>query len=83
MKQTQKGLKVEGTEESYTSQSCSFCGGKHQAKGRGFICSVYQTEIHCDINGAVRPCLFSWKNAKRVTAIGLGRARFHEKAEKG
>lgn len=51
-KAQQKGIKVEETEESYTSQSCPFCGGKHQAKGRRFICSVHQTEIHRDVNGA-------------------------------
>src|SRR5699024_10773043 len=26
-----QGIVVEETEESYTSQSCPFCGGKHQA----------------------------------------------------
>ncbi len=43
---------MEETEESYTSQDCPFCGGRHQAKGRNFICSVHKTEIHRDVNGA-------------------------------
>ena len=47
-----KGIIVEETEESYTSQSCPFCGGKHQANGREFTCSVHKTEIHRDVNGA-------------------------------
>ena len=47
-----KGIIVEETEESYTSQDCPFCGGRHQAKGRRFICSVHKTEIHRDVNGA-------------------------------
>lgn len=47
-----KGIVVEETEESYTSQSCLFCGGKHQANGRKFTCSVRKTEIHRDVNGA-------------------------------
>lgn len=47
-----KGIVVEETEESYTSQSCPFCGGKHQANGRKFTCSVHKTEIHRDVNGA-------------------------------
>ena len=47
-----KGIKVEATEESYTSQNCPFCGGRHQAKGRNFSCSVHKTEIHRDVNGA-------------------------------
>ncbi|MFB5281833.1 RNA-guided endonuclease InsQ/TnpB family protein [Peribacillus sp. Hz7] len=46
------GIKVEETEESYTSQDCPFCNGRHQAKGRHFICSVHKTEIHRDVNGA-------------------------------
>src|SRR4051794_32059013 len=47
-----KGIIVEETEESYTSQDCPFCGGRHQARGRRFICSVHKTEIHRDVNGA-------------------------------
>ncbi|MDM5188896.1 transposase [Bacillus sp. DX4.1] len=47
-----KGIKVEETEESYTSQDCPFCGGRHKANGRRFICSVHKTEIHRDLNGA-------------------------------
>ncbi|MDM5155441.1 transposase [Bacillus sp. DX1.1] len=47
-----KGIKVEETEESYTSQDCPFCGGRHKATGRRFICSVHKTEIHRDVNGA-------------------------------
>ena len=47
-----KGIEVEETEESYTSQDCPFCGGRHQANGRNFICSVHKTEIHRDVNGA-------------------------------
>ena len=47
-----KGIEVEETEESYTSQNCPFCGGRHQADGRNFICSVHKTEIHRDVNGA-------------------------------
>ena len=47
-----KGILVEETEESYTSQDCPFCGGRHHAKGRRFICSVHKTEIHRDVNGA-------------------------------
>ena len=47
-----KGIIVEETEESYTSQDCPFCGGRHQAKGRNFMCSVHKTEIHRDVNGA-------------------------------
>ncbi len=47
-----KGIIVEETEESYTSQDCPFCGGRHQAKGRKFMCSVHKTEIHRDVNGA-------------------------------
>src|SRR5699024_3087675 len=47
-----KGIIVEETEESYTSQSCPFCGGKHQTNGRKFTCSVHKTEIHRDVNGA-------------------------------
>ncbi|USK68281.1 RNA-guided endonuclease InsQ/TnpB family protein [Peribacillus asahii] len=46
------GIEVEETEESYTSQDCPFCKGRHQAKGRHFICSVHKTEIHRDVNGA-------------------------------
>src|SRR5699024_8338065 len=51
-KATLKGNVDEETEESYTSQSCPFCGGKHQANGRKFTCSVHKTEIHRDVNGA-------------------------------
>jgi len=47
-----KGIIVTETEESYTSQDCPFCGGRHQANGRIFICSVLKTEIHRDVNGA-------------------------------
>ena len=47
-----KGIQVEETEESYTSQDCPFCGGRHHANGRNFRCSVHQTEIHRDVNGA-------------------------------
>ncbi|MDM5155132.1 transposase [Bacillus sp. DX1.1] len=47
-----KGIKVEKTEEIYTSQDCPFCGGRHKANGRRFICSVHKTEIHRDVNGA-------------------------------
>lgn len=47
-----KGIIVEETEESYTSQDCPFCGGRHHARGRNFICSVHKTEIHRDVNGA-------------------------------
>ncbi|MFJ8265513.1 RNA-guided endonuclease InsQ/TnpB family protein [Peribacillus asahii] len=47
-----KGIIVTETEESYTSQDCPFCGGRHRAKGRTFICSVHKTEIHRDVNGA-------------------------------
>ena len=47
-----KGINVEETEESYTSQDCPFCGGRHQANGRNYICSVHKTEIHRDVNGA-------------------------------
>ncbi|MFD3445385.1 RNA-guided endonuclease InsQ/TnpB family protein [Microbacteriaceae bacterium 4G12] len=47
-----KGIEVEETEESYTSQNCPFCKGRHQAKGRDFKCSVHKTEIHRDVNGA-------------------------------
>ncbi|MCM3655374.1 RNA-guided endonuclease InsQ/TnpB family protein [Metabacillus litoralis] len=47
-----KGITVEETEESYTSQDCTFCGSRHQASGRNFKCSVHKTEIHRDINGA-------------------------------
>ena len=47
-----KVIMVEETEESYTSQDCPFCGGRHQAKGRRFKCSVHKTEIHRDVNGA-------------------------------
>ncbi|MGG3449634.1 transposase [Domibacillus aminovorans] len=47
-----KGIVVEETEESYTSQDCPFCGGRHHANGRNFRCSVHQTEIHRDVNGA-------------------------------
>ncbi|MGG3449420.1 RNA-guided endonuclease InsQ/TnpB family protein [Domibacillus aminovorans] len=47
-----KGIAVEETEESYTSQDCPFCGGRHHAKGRRFGCSVHKTEIHRDVNGA-------------------------------
>ncbi|MGX2961884.1 RNA-guided endonuclease InsQ/TnpB family protein [Peribacillus sp. JNUCC 23] len=47
-----KGIRMEETEENYTSQDCPFCGGRHQANGRNFICSVHQTEIHRDVNGA-------------------------------
>src|SRR5699024_12276582 len=47
-----KEIVVEDTEESYTSQSCPLCGGKHQANGRKFTCSVHKTEIHRDVNGA-------------------------------
>ncbi|WP_245644927.1 transposase [Peribacillus loiseleuriae] len=43
---------MEETEESYTSQDCPFCGGRHQANGRHSICSVHQTEIYRDVNGA-------------------------------
>ncbi|WJE79753.1 zinc ribbon domain-containing protein [Bacillus sp. DX3.1] len=43
---------MEETEESYTSQDCPFCGGRHKATGRRFICSVHKTEIHRDVNGA-------------------------------
>ncbi|MFB5284931.1 zinc ribbon domain-containing protein [Peribacillus sp. Hz7] len=46
------GIKVEETEESYTSQDCPFCNGRHQVKGRHFICSVHKTEIHRDVNEA-------------------------------
>lgn len=46
------GIEVEETEESYTSQDCPFCKGRHQANGRHFICSVHKTEIHRDVNGA-------------------------------
>ena len=31
-----KGIEVEETEESYTSQDCPFCGGRHQANGTKF-----------------------------------------------
>ncbi|WP_281172209.1 zinc ribbon domain-containing protein [Fictibacillus gelatini] len=47
-----KGIKVEETEESYTSQTCPFCHGRHKINGRPFKCSVRQTEIHRDVNGA-------------------------------
>ncbi|MGC4379206.1 transposase [Fictibacillus sp. Mic-4] len=47
-----KGIKVEETEESYTSQTCPFCHGRHKTNGRQFKCSVRQTEIHRDVNGA-------------------------------
>src|SRR5690625_5185147 len=47
-----KGIAVEETEESYTSQSCPFCGGRHKANGRKLTCSVHKTEIHRDVNGA-------------------------------
>ncbi|MFJ8266968.1 zinc ribbon domain-containing protein [Peribacillus asahii] len=47
-----KGIIVTETEESYTSQDCPFCGGRHGANGRTFICSVHKTEIHRDVNGA-------------------------------
>ncbi|MFC5587389.1 RNA-guided endonuclease InsQ/TnpB family protein [Sporosarcina soli] len=47
-----KGIQVKVTEESYTSQDCPFCHGRHQANGRNFSCSVHKTEIHRDINGA-------------------------------
>ena len=47
-----KGIEVKETEESYTSQDCPFCGGRHQANGRNFVCSVHKTEIHRDVNGA-------------------------------
>ncbi len=47
-----KGIEVEETEESYTSQNCPFCGGRHRADGRNYICSVHKTEIHRDVNGA-------------------------------
>ncbi|MFK4996919.1 zinc ribbon domain-containing protein [Bacillus sp. N9] len=43
---------MEETEESYTSQDCPFCNGRHQADGRNFICSVHKAEIHRDVNGA-------------------------------
>ncbi len=32
------------------------CKGRHKAKGRRFICSVHQTEIHRDVNGAQNIC---------------------------
>lgn len=48
-----KGILVEETEESYTSQDCPFCGKRHQANGRKFKCSVHKTEIHRDVNGAL------------------------------
>ncbi|MFB5282472.1 transposase [Peribacillus sp. Hz7] len=47
-----RGIVVTETEESYTSQDCPFCGGRHRAKGRTFSCSVHKTEIHRDVNGA-------------------------------
>ena len=47
-----KGIIVEEAEESYTSQDCPFCGGRHHVKGRRFMCSVHKTEIHRDVNGA-------------------------------
>ncbi|MGC4376959.1 transposase [Fictibacillus sp. Mic-4] len=47
-----KGIKVEETEESYTSQTCPFCHGRHKTNGRPFKCSVRKTEIHRDVNGA-------------------------------
>ena len=47
-----KGIILEETEESYTSQDCPFCGGRHHTKGRRFMCSVHKTEIHRDVTGA-------------------------------
>ncbi|USK62054.1 transposase [Peribacillus asahii] len=40
-----RGIVVTETEESYTSQDCPFCGGRHRAKGRTFSCSVHKTEF--------------------------------------
>ncbi|WP_363550380.1 zinc ribbon domain-containing protein [Caldifermentibacillus hisashii] len=50
------GIKVHFVSESYTSQDCPFCGGRHFAKGRKFICSVTNQEIHRDVNGAQNIC---------------------------
>ena len=47
-----KGIIVTETEESYTSQDCPFCGGRHRTKRRTLICSVHKTEIHRDVNRA-------------------------------
>ena len=46
-----KGIEVEETEESYTSQDCPFCGGTPSKRAK-FHCSVHKTEIHRDVNGA-------------------------------
>lgn len=47
-----KGIHFEQTEESYTSQLCPFCGGKHKTKTRTFYCPIRKMGIHRDVNGA-------------------------------
>ncbi|PLR85657.1 RNA-guided endonuclease InsQ/TnpB family protein [Bacillus sp. V33-4] len=51
-----KGINIHFVNESYTSQDCPFCGGRHKANGRKFKCSVHNTEIHRDVNGAQNIC---------------------------
>ena len=61
---------MEETEESYTSQDCPFCGGRHHANGRNFICSVHQTEIHRDVNGAQNIARKKHHDGRQTAFIG-------------
>ncbi|RSK50694.1 zinc ribbon domain-containing protein [Bacillus canaveralius] len=39
-----------------TDREVANCGGRHKANGRNFKCSVHNTEIHRDVNGAQNIC---------------------------
>lgn len=47
-----RGIRTELVDESYTSQDCPFCGGRHQAEGRTFRCPETGRILHRDVNGA-------------------------------
>ncbi|WP_142382835.1 zinc ribbon domain-containing protein [Bacillus canaveralius] len=44
-------IKLAGTDREVAN-----CGGRHKANGRNFKCSVHNTEIHRDVNGAQNIC---------------------------
>ncbi|WP_010652158.1 RNA-guided endonuclease InsQ/TnpB family protein [Oceanobacillus massiliensis] len=63
------GIKNHFVSESYTSQDCPFCGGRHFSNGRRFICSVQKTEIHREVNGAQNICRKKFRLAVRPVDV--------------
>ncbi|WP_379601715.1 RNA-guided endonuclease InsQ/TnpB family protein [Oceanobacillus profundus] len=63
------GIKVHFVSESYTSQDCPFCEGRHYANGRRFICPLEKMEIHRDVNGAQNICRKKFQLAVRPVKV--------------